>query len=71
MPHYPPLTLQIAGESLGIEHRKSFTVRNPATGALIAQLPADDAASVAAKAAASPMADRLMASGVAVPAMAN
>ena len=44
MPHYPPLTLQIAGESLGIEHRKSFTVRNPATGEALAELPLADTA---------------------------
>ena len=44
MPHYPPLTLQIAGESLQVAHRRTFTVRNPATGEALGELPLADTA---------------------------
>lgn len=43
MQPYPPLSLQIAGETLSVGHRDSFTVRNPATGEALAQLPLADA----------------------------
>lgn len=43
MQPYPPLSLQIAGETLSVGHRDSFTVRNPATGEALAQLPLTDA----------------------------
>lgn len=42
MQPYPPLSLQIAGETLSVGHRDSFTVRNPATGEALAQLPLAD-----------------------------
>jgi len=44
MPHYPELAMVIAGERIGIDHRATFTVRNPATGDALGHLPLADTA---------------------------
>jgi len=44
MQPYPELFLAIDGERLGVAHRRTFDVRNPATGGVIGQLPLADRA---------------------------
>lgn len=41
---YPELSMVIGGEKVGIDHRRTHAVLNPATGAVIGQLPLADAA---------------------------
>lgn len=44
MSQYPELAMVIAGKRIGIGHRASFTVRNPATGEALGELPLADTA---------------------------
>ena len=44
MTDYPELHMIIDGERIGVGHRRTFTVVNPATGEALGELPLADAA---------------------------